>query len=115
VESRLHFAQMRQSRQNTNRSVSTHAEVAYIVEKYDGSRRRGINWFEQKRSDYDLGAARLTHNRRPKMIKLRAESLQTFGDRAVAKIGTTGHNHPGRLTLGVRVYDMDRRLKRHDQ
>jgi hypothetical protein len=49
------------------------------------------------------------------MVVVGTEALEPFGDRAGTEIRATGDDDPGRLALGVRVDDMDRRVERHTQ
>jgi len=49
------------------------------------------------------------------MVVLGTEALEPIGEGAGAEIRATGDDDPGRLALGVRVDDMDRGLKRHEQ
>jgi len=86
--------------------MTAHAQVAGVVEEEDA---RGAGWiggFEQKRSDQDIGAARLAEDGAPQVVVVVAQAIEALSHRAGAEIGAAGENATGGLSGSVGIDDV---------
>jgi hypothetical protein len=103
----LDAAQVSQRYRDADGAMAAHAQVACVVEKDDA---RGAGWIgglDEKRSDQDIGAARLAENRAPQMVVAVAQPIETLSKRAGAEIRATGEDAAGGLSGGVRIDDVE--------
>ena len=83
--------------------MSAHAQIANIVKKnYAGGAGR-IGGLTQQGADHNVRAARLVYHCRAESIVLDAKAIQTLGQRAAAKVGTSAEDYACRLPTRVGV------------
>src|SRR5258706_11818585 len=90
-----------------NRAVTTHSEVADVVEENHAGITRRIGRLDQERAHDDIGAAWLIHNRGTKRVVMLAQHFHLVSHCARPKVRPTSYDDPSRLATGMRVYDGD--------
>jgi hypothetical protein len=101
-------AEVRERDNNTDRSVSAHAESADVVEEDDPRRARRIVRRNEQRADEDVRPARLIDHRGAVPIeRLLLESRPPLGQRSAAEVRPTLADDARRLALGVRINHTD--------
>src|SRR5204862_6090630 len=90
------------------RTVTTHTEIAHVVEEEHAPVAVGTMRLAQQGSDQRVAAARLVHYGGAIRIELLVKALDALRQRADAQVRAPVDHQPGRLTGGVGVDDLDR-------
>ena len=99
--------QMMQGRQEADRAVTAHVEVADVVEENDSGGAVLASRRDNGRTDDDIGAARFVHRRRPVAVEFVAKAIQAIGQGAFPQVGQAVHDYAGRFASGVGVNDFE--------
>ncbi len=115
----LDVTEVIERRDQTDHSVTAHAEIAGVVEKNHGGGAGRIGRLAEKGTDEIFRAARLADRCEPKAIVIDAKPLETLGNRTHAevggpvdddtrrlpgRVGVDGSHHPERAGHGLRFY-----------
>ncbi len=95
--------QVGQCRNQADGAVTTHSQVAHIVEEDDACGAGGIQRIAEQRADHDVRTAGLIHHGGAETIVLVAKTLQPAGKRSSAEIRTTMHYEPSWLAPSMGI------------
>ncbi len=102
---------MRQCDGSTDRAMTTHAEIAGVVEEKHTCNAVIPSWLAQQCADKSVRTTRLEYHHLADMIELAREPGETLLHCAGAKIRSTFYDDPRRFAFSVRV-DNSHTIKR---
>jgi hypothetical protein len=100
---RLKLAKVRESGDEADGAVATHADEADVVEEDDAELVGGVGWFAEKCADDGVVAARFVDDGGAEAVVGLAEDSEAVAHGAAAEIGGAGNDEPGGFTAGVRI------------
>src|SRR5215213_5082746 len=98
---RTDAVQMGQCRNDADRPMAAHSQIASAIEKDDSSYARFINRSTQQSTNERIGTTRIVYNRAAKVIVITSEVLETIGERIVAELRAAADDYTSRLAAGV--------------
>ena len=87
--------------------MTTHAEVADVIEEDDPGGAGWIDGIGEQSADHDVGTARLVDHGGAERVEAIAEEKTALSHRTGAEVGTTTDNDPRRLAASVSVENVD--------
>ena len=107
VDAGAYPAQVRERRDDADRSVSAHPDASDVVEEDHAGCAGAVHRRDEQCAHDDVRAARLVDDGRAEWVELAPESLATVRERAGAEIGAAANDHARGLAAGVRIDDVD--------
>ena len=96
-----------QCRNQTNRSVTTHAQIANVIEEDHTGNARRIHGFAEQSANHHVGTPRLIHYGGAKTVVPAAEAFQALGNGPASEVRGAAHHQASRLPSSMGIDDAD--------